>query len=567
MKKYSFYLVVAVLAVALMASCNGLKKMNEHIAELGATASPNPLEVHGDSVEITINGKFPPKYFPKKAYVEGTPVLVNSGGGETKYKMKAYQGEQAVGNGTVINSKAGGSFSYNDRIAYTPEMAESKLELRIHGKQGKKEADFDPVPLADGIITTPYLLKTDAKAISNTEDKFVRTVNKTMEAQVNFDYNSSALKPAELKQADIAELGKFLDSCARNPKLVVKSIEFVSYASPEGELLLNDELANERAEAGKKVMNDLVKKMKLTTVNETMYTLSPKGEDWDGFRDAMEKSNIDDRNIIINVLQMTKDLQAREQEIKNISKTYTQIQKDIFPSLRRCRIVVNYAEEGYSDAELKALSTSSPSTLKYEELMKAALLTEDLNQKVSIYAAAAAKPDADYRAANNLGVAYYMLNKTGDAETQWKKAYGMKKSAETSNNMGVATFVKADRKGAMTYYNEAGSASETKYNKGLIDIQNGDYGSAVSNMGSYKTFNSALGKLLNKDNAGAKADIDGSGDTSAIADYLRAIIASRSDEGSAVGTNLKSAVQKDSSLGAKAKKDLEFRKFQDQMTF
>ncbi len=565
MKKNSFYLVVAVLSVALLMSCNGLKKMNEHIAELGATATPNPLEVHGDSVAISITGKFPPKYFDKKVYAEATPVLTY-GGSETKFKMDAYQGEKAAGNGKVVSYKEGKSFSYSDKIGYTPAMAESKLELRIHGKKGSKEKDLDPLPLADGIITTPYLIKQDAKTISS-KDNFVRTTSKSMEAQVNFDYNSSALKPAELKQADIADLGKFLDSCSRNPRLVIRSIELVSYASPEGEMLLNDELANERAAAGKKVVMDLAKKMKLTNVNDGMFTMSPKGEDWEGFRSAMEKSNIDDRNIIINVLQMTSDLQQREKEIKNISKTYTQIQKDIFPSLRRCRIVVKYDEEGYSDAELKALATSNPSALNYEELMKAATLVEDLGQQASIYSAAAAKSDADYRASNNLGNVYYMQNKMADAETEWKKAYGMKKNAETSNSMGIVSFAGGDRKQAATYFNEAGSASETKYNKGLLDIKNGNYSSAVSNMGSYKTFNSALAKMLNKDNAGAKADLDGSGDTSAMASYLHAIICARSGDASGVGTNLKTAVQKDSSLAAKAKKDLEFRKFSDQMTF
>ncbi|MFN0031258.1 MAG: hypothetical protein ACKVOR_03765 [Flavobacteriales bacterium] len=567
MKKNYFYLVVAVLAVALSVSCNGLKKMNENIEKLGAKCEPNPLEVHGDKVAISITGKFPAKYFDKKVYAEGTPVLVGAGGSETKMKMAAYQGEKAAGNGKVVPYKTESSFTYTDEVDYKPEMAESKLYLRLHGKKGSKEADLDPVFVADGVITTPYLIKTDAKCIQNTEDKFVRTVNKSMEAQVNFDYNSSNLKPAELKEADIAELGKFLDSCSRNPKLVVKSIEFISYASPEGELLLNDELANERAEAGKKVLTDMVKKMKLTNVNETMFSMSPKGEDWDGFRDAMEKSNIDDRNIIINVLQMTKDLQAREQEIKNISKTYTQIQKDIFPSLRRCRIVVNYSEEGYSDAELLQLAATNPSVLKYEELMKAGLLNEDLAKDASIYAAAAAMPDADYRASNNLGCTQYMQSKIGDAEASWKKAYGMKKCAETSNNMGVATWTKGDRTGAATYYGEAGSGKETSYNKGLLDIQSGSYGSAITNMGSYKTFNSALAKLLNKDYTGAKSDMDASGDTSAMADYLRAIIAARSGEPSSVGSNLKSAVQKDSALGSKAKKDLEFRNFQDQMTF
>lgn len=566
MKKNSFFVIAAVLSCMIIVSCNGLKKMEKYIAELGATASPNPLEVHGDSVAIAISGTFPPKYFAKKASVDATPVLVYSGG-ETKYKVQSYQGEQAAGNGAVIPYKAGKSFSYSDRIAYQAAMETSKLELRIHGKQGSKEADFAPVPVADGVITTPYLMKNDDKAMWS-KDNFVRTLSYTNDStQINFDYNSSTLKPAELKQMDMTSLGNFLNAAALNPKMVIKKIEFVSYASPEGEMLLNENLATERADAGKKAFNDLAKKMKLTNVPENLFVMSPKGEDWEGFRSAMEKSNIEDRNIIINVLKMTSDLTQREQEIKNISKTYVEIQKDIFPSLRRCRILVNYDMEGYSDAELIQIGSSNPTALTYEELMKAGTLVEDLGKRAAIYQAAAAKSDADYRASNNLGSVYYMQNKMADAGTQWKKAYDMKKCAETSNNMGIVTRVKGDRKGSVTFFNEAGGSSESSYNKGLVDIQNGDYSSATSKMGSFKTFNSSLAKLLNKDNGGAKSDIDASNDSSASADYLRAVIAARSGDGSAVGSNLKSAVQKDGAMKDKAMKDLEFRNHKDQLTF
>jgi hypothetical protein len=149
-----------------------------------------------------------------------------------------------------------------------------------------------------------------------------------------------------------------------------------------------------------------------------------------------------------------------------------------------------------------------------------------------------------------------------DAEAAWKKAYDMKKTAETSNNMGIVARQKGDRKGAMSLYNES-SAKEATYNKGIIHIQNGDYASAVSAMSGFTTFNSALAKLLNKDNAGAKADMASSGYSSAMGDYLRAIIAARSNEAAEVASNLKSAGQKDQALITKAKKDLEFRNFKD----
>jgi hypothetical protein len=566
MKKQNFYVsLVAVASALMLAACANIGSMQKKIEELNASATPNPLEVHGDSIALTVSGKFPEKYFAKKVSAESTPVLVYQGG-EAKFKMKEFKGEKAAGNGDMIPYKTGKSFSYSDKIAFQPGMESSKLEMRIHGKQGSKEADFTPIFVADGVIATPYLMKSDDKCIY-AGDQFVRTTPGSFEAIVNFDYNSSKLKPAELKDADIAALNEFFTkTLPANSRIIVKNIEFQSYASPEGEIFLNDDLAGERAAVGQKILNDMLKKAKLDSQYVSMMQLNPKGEDWAGFREAMAKSNITDRDIIIRILEKTTDLNSREQEIKNISKTYTEIQKDIFPSLRRCIIRVNYDLQGYSDAELVTIGTSTPDSLKYEELLKAGSLVDNLDQKVSIYRAAAKKSDADYRASNNLGCALYQQNKVNDAVAEFNKAYGMKKTTETSNNKGIGVRLSGDRKAAASLFGES-SSKEAKYNKGLISIANGDYSAAVSSMSDYKTFNTALAKLLNKDNAGAKADMDASNDSSALADYLRAVIAARSNDAAGVASNLKSAVQKDSSLAAKAKKDLEFRNFKDALNF
>ena len=79
-------------------------------------------------------------------------------------------------------------------------------------------------------------------------------------------------------------------------------------------------------------------------------------------------------------------------------------------------------------------------------------------------------------------------------------------------------------------------------------------------MKDVKSFNSALAKLLSGDNAGAKSDLDASGDKSALADYLRAIICARSNDAAGKDSNLSSAIAKDGSLGEKSKTDLEFVK-------
>ncbi|MFM7309091.1 MAG: tetratricopeptide repeat protein, partial [Flavobacteriales bacterium] len=480
-------------------------------------------------------------------------------------KPVTYQGEDAVGNGIVIPFQKGGSIKYSGKIAYSPSMDASKLELRLHGRMGSKEMDFNALNLADGVITTSLLVKSDDKPIWS-KDNFVRVLSFTNDSTIiNFDVSSSVLKPAELNQQDVKNLGVFLNNIGKNPRAKLTQIEFLAYASPEGEQLRNTDLSSDRAKSGRKAFMDLVKKANITNAPESVFKESGLGEDWEGFRSAMEQSNIGDRNIIISVLQMTKDLDQREKEIRNITATYKEIEKSILPGLRRCKIIAKYDIEGYSDDELRQISSSNPSSLKYEELLKAGTLVDDINKKIAIYTAAAAKSDADYRAFNNLGCAYFSANKLNEAESNWTKAYGMKKCAETSNNMGVMNRVKGNRADAAKYLNEAGSSSETSYNKGILSIQKGDYANAVSQFGNAKTFNSSLAKLLHKDNGGAKTDMDGSNDQTAMADYLRAIICARSGDAAGVGSNLSKAFGKDGSLREKANKDLEFAKYKDQI--
>jgi len=556
--------ITAVSYAIFSVSCANMNSMEKKMEELNAKVQPAPLEVHGDSIQINITGKFPPKYFAKKVSVDATPALVYAGG-EGKYKSVTYQGEDAVGNGIVIPFQEGKSFSYTGKIPYSSAMDASKLELRLHGRMGSKEMDFNALNLADGVITTSLLVKSDDKTMWS-KDNFVRVLSYSNDSTIiNFDVSSSVLKPSELNQQDVKNLGVFLNKIGANPRARLTEIEFLAYASPEGEQLRNGNLSTDRAASGKKAFMDLVKKANITNAPESIFKESGLGEDWEGFRSAMEQSNISDRNIIISVLQMQKDLDQREKEIRNITATYKEIEKTILPGLRRCRIVAKYNIEGYSDDELRQIGGSNPSSLKYEELLKAGTLIDDVNKKIAIYTAATQKSDADYRAYNNLGCAYFSANKMNEAETNWTKAYSMKKCAETSNNMGVLNRIKGNRADAMKYFNEAGGNAETNYNKGILAIQKGDYVTAVSNFGTAKSFNSALAKLLNKDNGGAKSDIDGSNDQSAMADYLRAVICARSGDASGVGSNLSKAFGKDGSLREKANKDLEFAKYKDQI--
>ena len=58
MKNKSLPIAAILAATALgITGCNPLKKMAKNASTVSYEVTPNPLEMHGDSVEITISGK------------------------------------------------------------------------------------------------------------------------------------------------------------------------------------------------------------------------------------------------------------------------------------------------------------------------------------------------------------------------------------------------------------------------------------------------------------------------------------------------------------------------------
>jgi Flp pilus assembly protein TadD len=263
---------------------------------------------------------------------------------------------------------------------------------------------------------------------------------------------------------------------------------------------------------------------------------------------------------------MYTDKNKREEEIRNISKTYEESADVILPQLRRSQLVVSYSITGYSDAELKDLAINAPSRLNIEELLYAATLLEDMNAKLQVYQAAARQFPSDYRGANNAGWCLAKLGRMNQAKESFNQALAAKREKLVLNNVAALQRQDGDLDGAMKLLNEAaGAGPEVNYNKGIILIQKGDYSSAISNMGRENSVNVALAKLLNGDAAGAKTVLENANDKSAIASYVMAIACARLNDGAGVKRHLDAALALDGSLRAKAAKDLEFRNFRDQL--
>ncbi len=549
-----------VAAGSLATSCDLIKDLQYEV-------TPKTLEMHGDSVRVSIDVNFPIKGIKKKVSAEITPMI-----GGTALKTVLVQGEKATGNGNVIQYKPGGKVTYSDVVAYKPEFEETQLKVTgSFSKGGKVKGAIPEKKIADGTIITPMLVNKDFKVILE-KDAFTRVTEKGFSCQINFDKGKSLVKPTELIEKDIADLKVWLASAQSNPKITIKSINVIGYASPEGEVGSNDTLSNERASAAKSAILGVALGAKNDRVKTEMFSMSGRGEDFDGFKKELEKStmNNDEKQLIIRVLEMQKDPVTRETEMRNMGKTFTFLEENVFTKLRRSEIQVTYDKKGYSDEELMALSVSHPDSLNLEELLFTATLTNDLNEKLRIYEVAEKNFASDYRTSNNVGAIYYMQNKLDEAKSKFEKANSTKENAISKNNLGAVAGVKGDRVGAQKLLDEAkGAGTEVNYNLGILNVQDGLYNDAVSNFGSEASFNKALAQLLSATAAGADVKtLDNSADKeSAQGFYLRAIISARQDNVDATVSNLKNAFAKDGSFKVKASKDREFIKYAENPIF
>lgn len=536
--------------------------MEKEIEAMGLEASPEPLILRGDQVELEVTGRFPAKYFGKKVSVEATPVLTWEGG-NASFESEGFQGEDAAGNFTVVPFESGKSFSYSSSVPFDPAMEDAaELAVVISGTQGNKSATFAPFVVGAGVITTPLWVQADDQFIP-VEDNFQRVITYTEEVTVNYSVNSSTVRSGELRDADWKALKELIQLSVDADSVTITGARIEAYASPEGEITLNEDLASDRANSAAASMTREMKRKKLTA-DEAFYDLVPKGEDWQGFKSLMQASDIEDKNLILRVLEMYSDKNKREEEIRNIAKTYKAIEKEILPALRRSQVVVSYDVEGYTDEELMDYCMSMPDSLTADELLYAATLFADLNDKLTIYQSAARVHADDFRGYNNAGWCLAQMGRMNQAGEVFQQALELERNKAVVNNVAALTRQNGDIDGAMKLLNEAaGAGPEVGYNKGIILIQKGDYASAISNMGRVSSVNVALAKMLNGDAAGAKTALENADDDSAVASYVMAVACARLNDSAGVKKHLGEALAKDPNLRQKAEKDLEFRDMRD----
>ena len=539
-------LLIAVFSFSLV-SCNQAQKMADAAEQIDIKCNPEVLEVIAGNIDATVSVTFPPEYFIPKATLEVTPVLLYVGG-EAVGKPFVYQGEKITENFKTV-TKAGATISEKVHFDYVPGMEKSELvgraKVYYKGKEYVYPAD---IKIADGANTTYMLVETEG-SYHYLPDGYQEVIPETAEAQIMYLVNSSEVRNSELKSADVKDFQEALKALENDSRREVKGTEILAYASPEGAESLNERLSANREKTASKAFDKITKKL-----NAGQVSTKSIGEDWEGFQELVNNSNIEDKELILRVLSMYSDPNVREREIKNMSAVYQSLKTNILPQLRRARFITNVEYTNYTAEELADLVENNIDVLDEPALLRAAANAKDVDSKIAIYKQAVKKYGTD-KAKYNLGVA--CLDK-GDNKAA-KDAFSKMDKKEGNcydNVMGVLAMRDGKLDEAAQWFSKV-SCKHGKINQGAIDILNGNYDAAATKLAGSGNDNEALAYILTNQFDKAAAAIKCN---CPKANYKKAIIAARKGDVNGYNAAME-IVKKNEKLADRAAKDVEFLKF------
>ena len=551
---------MSLMAVAMLTSCSG--KLGQLSGDY-FKVNPNPLVADGGQVDATINGVFPEKYMNKKAVITVTPELrYMKNGVEQKVQGRpaTFQGEKVLGNDQTISYQLGGHYTMKTSYPFEAAMQKSELYLTFDAKLGKKQVDVPAIKVADGVIATSELYHrtlTSAQP-SVAADAFQRVVEQKQEANIKFLIQQAELRKSELQNNSVQEFVNLLKRISGDREnMMLGNIEVSAYASPDGGFALNEKLANKRQENTEGFVKQQLKQAKVEGDIEANYT----AQDWEGFQQLVQASDIQDKDVILRVLSMYKDPQEREQQIKNMSHGFQELADGILPELRRARLTINYETLGNDDETIFNQIKSDPSKLSVEELIYAASIAETPAEQESILKTTTSIYPKDSRAYNNLAALAYSKGNYDEAQRYLTQAAGTGLAcAETKANQGLLALQRGDIKAAENYIGQAGNASGLAETLGNLHLAQGNYALAEQDFNGVNSNSAALAQILNKNYAKATQTLKNVKNADGMTDYLQAIVNARQGNADAAQSFLRSAIQKDPSLKAYADNDLEFKR-------
>jgi len=576
--------VIIILGVLTLSGC-ALNQMVKMAEDQNLTVTPNPLEVHADTVAFEMSANLPVKML-KKGKVYTINSFYKYGDSELALDPIQFKAEDYP-NADTQQPQQTQEFTF----AYSPDMKNGTLQIQgvaLDPKNGKSK-ETPRMDVAPGVITTSKLVQ---KVYSPTfADHGYNNQEELVPVKVNFyfDQGRSVLKYSERR----SDRGKKFDAyiAAKN---VTRTVTITGTHSPEGAERINSGLAKDRAKAIEDYYRKQMNKYDYAGMADSIkFITKDVVEDWSVFKDSLaayEGISSEEKTAYQDIVNGPGSYEEKEDKLHALP-TYNKVFRELYPKLRVAKTSILKVKEKKSDAEISVLAKQiaegkvEADTLSEEELMYGATLTPSLKEKETIYLAAT-KKSGSWNAHNNLGAVYIAMASEGDASAMDKAAAQLEiaanknATAEVHANLASLELMKGNPYKAHEHLSKASGLSGDNVQgvngvKGAVEIMIADYGSAVTsasnaNDDAVNLFNKGLAQILNKDYQNALGSfedaIEKDGEM-ALAYYGAAIANAHLGNESDVYEHLGNAVEANPELKSKALEDLEFAAYVDNEEF
>ncbi|MBL6448158.1 hypothetical protein JMN32_17700 [Fulvivirga sp. 29W222] len=575
-----FY-AIALFGVLSLSGC-ALNQMVKMAEDQNLTVTPNPLEVHADTVAFEMSANLPVKML-KKGKVYSINSFYKHGDNEIALEPVQFKAEDYP-NANEQQPKQTKEYAF----AYAPSMKTGALQVQGVASDPKngKNKETPRMDVAPGVITTSKLV--EPVYFAAYADHGYNNQEELIPTRVNFyfDQGSPVLKYSERRSDRGGKLSAYIAE-----KNATRTVTITGTHSPEGAERINSKLAKQRAEAIQSFYQREMRKYDYKGLADSIkFIAKDVVEDWGVFKDSLatyEGITSEEKSAYLDIVNGPGTYESQEDALHNLP-TYKKVFKELYPKLRVAKTEILTVKEKKTDAEISVLAkqivdgTASADTLSEEELMYAATLTPSLQEKEAIFKAATKKSDS-WNAHNNLAAVYIAMGMEGDkdkyadmAMTQLEIAANKKEAAEVHANIATVEMMKGNAYKAYSHLQKANSMSPSnELTQGISGVQGSaeimmaKYNEAVSSTSNAEDnatnlFNKGLAQLLNKDYQNALNSFKEATEKDsnmAIAFYGAAIASAHLGNESDVYANLEKAVAANPELKSKALEDLEFASY------
>lgn len=218
-------------------------------------------------------------------------------------------------------------------------------------------------------VREPYVVSPLVNYIEPKPEKKVR--NHQGQAFLDFPIGRSTIEPGFRRNP--FELGKIKDALQEienNDDVKIVGLFIEGYASPDGGFSTNERLSRERAIALK---NHIVNNFNLP-LKESQIKITWTPEDWLGLRELVSLSSLNNKEIIIDIIDTVDDLTQRKARLRLIDNgsAYRVIARDMFPQLRRVEYQIDFTVKDFTVEETLQQINIDRSLVSHYELYRAA---------------------------------------------------------------------------------------------------------------------------------------------------------------------------------------------------